>query len=248
MHKREELEKLQVFYFQQKIEKQLKNFEHLMDKAERVVLYNLASNLDAINRRVPGHNLQLKMMQQALINAYYALRRIEGFSLNLFGKEDKIADQLELLIKDNVRYYGSELKIPHKLKSGDDTLSVFNITAEGNVEFIRQALRKVRAGFQNDVDDLVLKIYLAQFDPAATDKKHDIAQLLVNKYFELQRNQSGKAEALTSELKSLLENTFKIPMSTVDINQPTPSVQQLINKPEMSSDEELKDKRRETKR
>jgi RNase H-fold protein (predicted Holliday junction resolvase) len=235
MPKYDEMVKKQIQYFQQEIETQLKKFEHMMDKnnknsgAERVVLFNLASNLVEIDRRVPDQNLKLKMMQQALINAYYALRRMEGFSLNLFGSDDKIADQLERLINENVRYYGGVLKIPHRLKSGEETVTVFNRTAvDGNTEYICQSLRRYRAGFQTDVDDLVLKIYLAQIDPTSTVKEHDIAQLLVNKYFELQRNQPGKAENLTSELKSLLENTLKIPIGNIDTRQPTPSVQELI--------------------
>lgn len=184
------------------------------------VLETLSSKLKAIQYLdIKDHSPfdKLSMIQQCILNTYYAIRRSNcGSEGSLFGKGSQLGNQLETFILENVKSYGGNIKIPHKVGEKEPTLRLFNPTIKHDfIKLAYEMLRVLKSKQQTLIDDMLEKLVLIDIGYEGKDeKKQFAAQLLVNNYYLLKRTKGNSS--LTNALEKFLNQRGYSVSSYVD--------------------------------
>lgn len=162
---------------------------------DKAILDNLLNFLHEINSQVKQTHLKLELMQQAIINAYYAIRRTQCRSMVFFNEPSKIGDKLEKIAHENLNKHGCLLLIPHKVKPEMDTI-VFVANSYMSSPNMHQANEMLKNTITEEMtihDELSLKFAIVNFSDEPLDAKHQKTTELLTEYCNILRLKGTKA-------------------------------------------------------
>ena len=192
-----------------KIKDEISN-DNNIKKADKEIIQNLLMFFDNVNNQVEEPHLKLQLTQQAIINAYYAIRRMESRSMLFFKDTSAVGNKLEKLASEDLKVRGSLIMVPHEVKPEMNATNF--LTSSHSASNIRNALLFI-APIPTDEktihEELLLKYALINFSNESSEMKQtETAELLVKYRNILQAKNTKASNQLADRLQKALDVNF----------------------------------------